>query len=92
MKVLKRDGRIQEFDIGKIRLTLQRASDEANEPFTGADINVVSKAIEDEIFSNGRNEIMVKEILDIVISKLRELGFSDVARFYWEYEHNFYKE
>ena len=91
MKVIKRNGRVEEFDINKIKLTIQKASEETYQPFTGSDINNLSQAINSEVHKAGREQIKVSEILDILVSTLVELGFNDVAKFYKNYETNFYK-
>jgi len=46
LKVRKRDGRIQDFNLGKIRLTIERVSDEVQMPLTGSDLDMISKSIE----------------------------------------------
>ncbi|KPU45636.1 transcriptional repressor NrdR [Oxobacter pfennigii] len=92
MKVIKRDGRLQEFDINKIKLTVQKASDEIGQPLTGADINNLSKAIDECIRKENRKELPTKDILEIVLDKLIEFGFTAVATNYKEHETNFYKD
>ena len=43
MKVRKRDGSLQDFDIDKVKLTLERMSDELNRPFTGSDLSDIDQ-------------------------------------------------
>ncbi|MCM8900517.1 hypothetical protein KVG29_04655 [Caldicoprobacter algeriensis] len=45
MKTIKNDSRVQDFDIEKTKLTLERISDEVNEPLTEPDINKLARAI-----------------------------------------------
>lgn len=92
MKVIKRNGRVEEFDINKIKFTVQKAAEESYQPFTGSDINNLSQAINSEVHKDGREQIKVSEILDIILSTLTELGFNDVAKFYKNYKTNFYKD
>lgn len=83
--VRKRDGRLQAFDLNKIELTLERISDESNRPLTGADLNILIRAIEKE-FKNLRKDIIEsKEIYGIVLQKLRQLGFKKIAKIYREF-------
>lgn len=82
MKVIKRDGRIQEFDIGKIQITLENVSDEISEPLTASDIKKLLASIEKAVCSRNQDEIRSSEIFEIVIEKLEKAGFSDIAAAY----------
>lgn len=79
MKVIKRNGRIQEFDIGKIQITLENVSDEISEPLTESDIKKLLASIEKAIYSRNQDEIRSSEIFEIVIDELEKAGFHDVA-------------
>ena len=46
MKVKKRNGSLQDFNMDKVKLTLERVSDDQGRPFTAADINRLTDAIE----------------------------------------------
>ena len=82
MKVKKRDGRIQEFNIQKIKLSIERVSDEINKPLTSSDIELVAKAIEGRIRSKGSDIINAVEIHKIVVEELRNIGFTHIAAAY----------
>lgn len=85
MKVIKRDGRVQEFDINKILLTLEKVSDEIAEPFTESDINNLLEDIESSIKAVSRDKVMVNKIQDVVVEQLEKLGFNKAAMHYREY-------
>lgn len=86
MKVIKRDGRIQEFDIEKIKLTLERVSDELNEPFTKSDIDNVAREIHKAILGMGKEYIHSFEIHRIVVEQLKNAGFTHIAQAYDDYQ------
>ena len=85
MKVIKRDGRIQEFNINKIITTLEKVSDEIEEPFTESDIENLSEDIEKALKGIASDSINVNDIQDVVTKKLENLGFSKAAKHYREY-------
>ena len=85
MKVIKRDGRIQEFDLNKILITLEKVSDDISEPFTESDIRNLSEDIESTIKAISEDSIEVNKIQDIVVEELEKLGFGNAARHYREY-------
>lgn len=86
MKVIKKDGRIQEFNIEKIKLTLERVSDEINEPLTQSDIDNLARAIQKAILAAGKEHMHSFEIHRIVVDQLRTAGFDDIARAYGDYQ------
>jgi len=85
MKVIKKDGRIQEFDIEKIKLSLERVSDEVNEPFTKSDINNLARAIQETILTMNKEYIGSSEIRSIVVEQLKRAGFTHIAQAYDDY-------
>ncbi len=86
MKVIKKDGRIQDFDINKVLLTVEYASDAASAPMTGSDIGNIGDFIQEKIDSYGSDRINSSEIQKFVLDALEELGFSIVAKYYSEHK------
>ncbi|WP_461207702.1 ATP cone domain-containing protein [Clostridium sp. DL1XJH146] len=77
MKVIKRDGRIEEFNSSKINTSIMRASDDAKEPFNSADIEVVSENVIKAL--GEKDEVAVYEIHMTILSQLKKCGFSKTA-------------
>lgn len=82
MKVIKRDGRVQEFDLDKLARSIDAASDDAGEPLTESDLHNISKDIEAILKSLGKEEITHDEIRKIVLDVLEKEGFKDIAKAY----------
>lgn len=82
MKVIKRDGRIQDFNKNKIRSAITGASDEAKEFFNVADIKNVTVCILKAI--GERETIKSSEILEITVRVLKEFGFNNTAKLFEE--------
>lgn len=78
MIVTKRDGRKQEFDENKIKISIMRASDDSKEPFNTSDIENVTESIVKAI--GDRKEMLVLEIHETVLKVLLEYGFSKTAK------------
>lgn len=85
MKVIKKDGRIQEFDIEKIKLTLERVSDEVGKPFTKSDIDNLAKFIQKAISDTNKEYMRSFEIHRIVVEQLKVAGFNHIAQAYDDY-------
>ena len=43
MNIIKKSGRVEEFDISKVRRSVSNASIEINQPMTDSDLKVIEK-------------------------------------------------
>ncbi len=82
MKVIKRDGRIQDFDINKILLSVENASDGADAPMASSDISNIGEDVQEKIDNYGSGHIHSSKIHKFVVEALKKLGFSIVADYY----------
>ncbi|GAA0178639.1 hypothetical protein SH2C18_16550 [Clostridium sediminicola] len=80
MKVIKRDGRMQDFDKNKIKVSIMRASDDAKEPFNTSDIENVTGSVTKAL--GDRVEIKVIEIHEIILKTLKDFGFNKTAELF----------
>jgi len=85
MKVIKRDGRLQEFDLDKIIRSIGAASDDAGKPLNTSDLHNIARDIEKSIKKLGKEQISFDEIRTIVIDTLEKNGFKDVAKAYMNF-------
>ncbi|PWL51467.1 MAG: ATPase [Clostridium cadaveris] len=82
MKIKKRNGKIEDFDKGKIVTSITNASDEVNEPLNESDIYIVTNSIYHDI-TNEKDEIISSEyIFQAIYTELKKIGFKDVAESY----------
>lgn len=82
MEVIKKDGRIQKFDLEKIKTSIMRASDDINQPMNSSDINTIADKIKDDLISLRKGKIRSSQIHDIVIDELYKNGFGEIAKSY----------
>ena len=85
MKIVKRDGRIVEYDSNKIRIAINKANQEVPE-----ECMVSSKEIENIIRSIERlkkKRMLVEDIQDIIEEKLMALGKYELAKIYIIYRY-----
>ena len=45
MNIIKKNGRVEEFNISKIKHSILNVSNEINEPFTDADLKIVEREV-----------------------------------------------
>lgn len=88
MKVIKKDGRLQELDIEKIKISILSATNESKELLNESDVKILVEDIDSkikEVRKDGENTSSY-EISGIAISILKRDGFSDIVEKYIGYE------
>ncbi len=85
MKVIKRDGRIVDYDKSKIKVAIEKANTEVTkkEKATKEDIKTIIEYIEEL----NKKRILVEDIQDIIEQKLMELGKYELAKKYIVYRY-----
>ena len=85
MKVIKRDGRVVDYDREKIAIALERANEEVNLEQRADRSNI--KSIMLYIEDLGKKRILVEDIQDIVEQKLIEQEKYELAKRYIDYRY-----
>ena len=85
MKVIKRDGRVVDYDKSKIKIAVEKANTEVTkkEKASIEDIKTITEYIEEL----GKKRILVEDIQDIIEAKLMELGKYELAKKYIVYRY-----
>lgn len=86
MKVIKKLGHRQDFDLNKIKIALQKTAKSIGKKFTNSDWKELKPRILSRLdpIMKGREEIYFWEIDDVVIDSLLCSRFKDIAREYIE--------
>ena len=85
MKVIKRDGRIVEYDSEKISIAIQKANREVRDS-EKASLDEIKSIIE-YIEDLNKKRILVEDIQDIIEQKLMEIGKFELAKKYIVYRY-----
>ena len=88
MKVIKKDGRIQSFDISKVRSSILGASIDSNTIINESDLKIVSNRVV-KVLNSIREENGITstyEIFAIIIDSLNKYRFKDIASAYLGYK------
>ena len=88
MKVIKKDGRIQELSGDKIKTSILSATNSARALLNESDINILVEDIIKTLESTRKEDGITSsyEIIGVVIEMLKRDGFSDVIDKYVSYE------
>lgn len=90
MNVIKRDGREDKFQKGKITLAIQKASDEVEKSGMEAMPQIAIQTIATEVYNNFKAQdcaVSVENIQDAIESLLMQRGYYDVAKTYIRYRY-----
>jgi ribonucleoside-triphosphate reductase len=90
MNVIKRDGREDKFQKGKITLAIQKASDEVEKSGGKAMPQIAIQTIATEVYNNFKAQdcaVSVENIQDTIESLLMQRGYYDVAKTYIRYRY-----
>ena len=88
MKVIKRDGRLQELDLEKIKISILSATNESKELLNESDVKILVEDIHSkikELRKEGEDTASYK-ISGILMAILKIYGFSDIIEKYVGYE------
>lgn len=88
MKVIKKDGRIQSFDIIKVRSSILSASIDSNTIINESDLKIVSNRVV-KVLNSIREENGITstyEIFAVIIDSLNKYRFKDIASAYLGYK------
>lgn len=85
MKVIKRDGKIVDYNPEKIRIAIKKANNEVQkkEKATDEEVSEIISYIEDL----KKKRILVEDIQDIIEEKLMEIGKYQLAKIYITYRY-----
>ena len=88
LKVIKRDGKLVDFDFNRIELAIMNAYEDYYEEgfFNKEEIEDILDNIFDEIVVFGDESISVEEIQNIVVDKLTNIN-KEVGKAYEEYRN-----
>ncbi|RII36632.1 hypothetical protein D2A34_04405 [Clostridium chromiireducens] len=90
MNIIKKDGRLEEFSISKIKRSILNASQEALEPLTDSDLKVIESEIMNILKIINREKTSSYEIFAIILNVLKTLEFNNVGKAYLNASISFY--
>lgn len=88
MKVIKKDGRLQDFDLEKIKISILSATNDSKELLNESDVKILVQDINSKMKEVRKDceDTSSYEISSIVIAVLKRDGFSDIIEKYVGYE------
>jgi len=91
IKVKKREGKVVDFDLSRVKSAIEKAFKEEKDRLTSQDkaqIEIISNEVKKEIESKHKRSIQVEQIQDFVETELMKAGYYGVAKKYILYREN----
>lgn len=87
MRIIKKDGRIEEFNINKIKTSIDNAAKDVDVLLNESDLDILIKDVENTLKSMKRSEIVTSsyEVIGVIFTVLKRDGFNSVLKSYFSY-------
>lgn len=89
MKIIKKDGRLEEFNSRKIKTSIENSASEVGVILNESDLIILVRDIEEKLLKIREKELMTSsyEVIGLVFSILKRDGFKSVLKSYIEFDN-----
>lgn len=88
MKIIKRDGRLEEFNLLKVRVSLQNAANDINFTLNESDLKILVKDIETFLKKIRKDSYITSsyEVIGVIFEVLKRDGFNNILTSYLKFD------
>ena len=88
MKIIKKDGRLEEFNPNKIRTSIENAANDSGSFLNSSDLRILSSDVEKVIRTIRKDSLITSsyEVTGIIFSILKNDGFNNILKSYIEFD------
>lgn len=89
MKIIKKDGRIEEFNSKKIKTSIENSANEVGVILNESDLMVLVQDIEKKLIETRKNELVTSsyEVIGVIFLILKRDGFKTVLESYMQFDN-----
>lgn len=87
MKIIKKDGRIEEFNVKKIRTSIENAARDNESMLNESDLKIITSDIENALLKIRKDTLITSsyEVIGVIFEILKRDGFNSVLKSYVEF-------
>lgn len=87
MKIIKKDGRIEEFNIKKVKTSIENAARDSESMLNESDLNIITSDIENTLLKIRKDTLITSsyEVIGVIFEILKRDGFNGVLKSYVEF-------
>lgn len=88
MQIIKKDGRLEEFNSRKIKTSIENSANEVGVMLNESDLTVLVKDVESKLLKVREKELLTSsyEVIGVIFSVLKRDGFNSVLKSYIEFD------
>lgn len=89
MKIVKKDGRVEEFNSKKIKTSIENSANEVGVVLNESDLIILVKDVEEKLINIREGDLITSsyEVIGVVFSILKRDGFKSVLKSYIEFDN-----
>lgn len=87
MKIIKKDGRIEEFNIKKVKTSIENAARDSESMLNESDLKIITSDIENTLLKIRKDTLITSsyEVIGVIFEILKRDGFNNVLKSYVEF-------
>ena len=87
MKIIKKDGRIEEFNIKKVKTSIENAARDSESMLNESDLKIITSDIEKTLLKIRKDTLITSsyEVIGVIFEILKRDGFNSVLKSYVEF-------
>lgn len=88
MKIIKKDGRIEDFNINKIKTSIENAASDGETMLNESDLNILVSDIQNILEETRKDSFITSsyEVIGVIFNILKRDGFSKLLGSYVEFD------
>lgn len=88
MKIVKKDGRLEEFNVKKIKVSLENAANDCDAVLNESDLKILVSDIEKTLDFIRKDSLITSsyEVIGVIFDVLKRDGFNKVIKAYIEFD------
>ena len=88
MRIIKKDGRLEEFNIKKVKTSIENAASDTETLLNESDLRILVSDVEKMLFNIRKDSLITSsyEVVGVIFNVLKRDGFSKILKAYVEFE------
>jgi transcriptional repressor NrdR len=88
MKIVKKDGRLEEFDVRKIKTSIENAANDCDAVLNESDLKILVSDVENTLKNIRKDSFVTSsyEVIGVIFDVLKKDGFNKVIKAYVEFD------
>ena len=88
MKIIKKNGRLEEFSIKKVEISIENAARDSGAMVNESDLKIIIKDVEKYLLNIRKDSLITSsyEVIGVVFEVLKRDGFKSILKAYMEFD------